>query len=417
MSLEREPDPRRTPQNAQKPYHLVESEFSFLRSGEPAGSYQNRPDKLYSRVEEKVQQLPDRLALLFEDVSLLDKPPYSEQEPTFDVADGEEWGYFTPEQWHGAWWALMVEMGAFPEEDLSDAFGYRSIHSHNPAGEFGRQLGQLWASLMLYPQDIPPERLWIDAIQGFIDGLYLDNPDLGGRDRPQERREFVETLVDEIDTRAMEKIDSEAEEEEDWFDDWKAGNQSIQQTQEKVDEILEDEGIDPVYIGNYVHFEFTDRLREHSPTGLEEEITAPAVRELIEEEQLRAKSAILAKLYDDATDIRKRSGKGPEPTAILKTIYRDEGASSLEIAKKRTRREHQSGVTETAADLAGQKNPDDRQPRVWDEFPILEGDPDEWTLTTYGRLLARHMFEDHLGLGVRDLTDEHVNLLAPTVDD
>lgn len=124
----------------------------------------------------------------------------------------------------------------------------------------------------------------------------------------------------------------------------------------------------------------------------------------------------MAKLSDDAEAIREKSGKGPDPDAILETIYRGEGYSSLEIAKQCTKREHQPGVTETATDMAGQKDPDDRPGRVWNEIPILEGDPEGWSLTTYGCLLAEHMFDGHLGYEVSDLTDDHIELLDPVLE-
>lgn len=412
----REVDPRRKPKNAQKPYHLVESESSFLRTGEPQGSYSDRPDKLHSRIDDKVNRLPDRLALLFEDVSLLDNPPFSEREVMADTVAGEELSYFTPERWGDAWLDLM---DIPPQRDLTEAFTPGSSPSHTPAGEFGRKLGKLWSSLMLYPSDIPPQRLWLDAIQGFIDGLYLENPELAGEDRPEQRREFIERLVDEIEARALKKIDTRAQAEEEWFNDWKARNKSFRQSREKVTKILENEGIAPVYVSNYVYSELTDSSHEHfteTDTEVDDEINPEAVREFIEAEQLRAKAAILERLYDDAALLREKSGRGPEPTAILKAVYRREGTSSVEIAQACTREEHQAGVTETAQDMAGHKNPDDRPGKVWAEFPLLEGTPEGWTLTTYGRLLARHMFDGHLGINASDITDDHVKLLAPRLE-
>lgn len=409
-----EPDPRRKPQNAQRPYHLVESEYSFLNTGEPPGSYQDRPDKLHSRVEDKVNRLPDRIELLLEDISMLSEPPFSEREALFDVSDGDEYGYFTAEQWGDAWLDLM---GIYPQEDLTDVFSDRSSSYHNPAGEFGQKLGRLWASLMLYPENISPQQLWIDAVKGFVDGLYLNNPHLGERARPQQRRKFIETLVDEVETWAMEEIDTKAKSEQEWFDEWKDRDKIDRKTRKRITKILENEGIDPVYVRNYIYFELTDHLRQRpSKSSIEDEITPDIVVKLVEEEQLRAKAAIMAKLSDDAEAIREKSGKGPDPDAILETIYRGEGYSSLEIAKQCTKREHQPGVTETATDMAGQKDPDDRPGRVWNEIPILEGDPEGWSLTTYGCLLAEHMFDGHLGYEVSDLTDDHIELLDPVLE-
>lgn len=410
----RSPDSRRKPQNSQKPYHLVENEAAFLRTGELSGSYRNRPDKLHSRIEDKAGQLPDRLALLFEDVSLLAHPPFSDREAGFDAADGGEGGYFTAEQWGDAWLDLME---IHPEEDLGDVFSSRSIYSHNPAGRFGRKLGELWAAVMLYPVDVPPQRLWIDAIQGFIDGLYLDNPRFGRSERPQARREFIETLADEVETWGMERIDAAAQSEQEWFDQRRERNQVERRIREELSEMLEEEGIDPMYVLNYVQFEFAEPLRRGS-RGSDQgdaEITPKALRAFIEGEQLQAKAAILAELDDDAQAIREKTGRGPAPTAILEAIYRSEGASSLEIARECTRREHQASVTETARDMAGEREPADRPGKVWVDRPLLAGDPSGWTLTDYGRLLAEHLFDGHHGLGVRELTEAHVERLAPTV--
>lgn len=419
-----QPDPRRKPQNAQKPLHLVESEYEYLKTGEATGSYKNRPDKLESRIKEKTNLLPKRLELLFEDVSELENPSYpllgGPDDPfippeLLDDKDGEEKGYITPDQWGDAWLDLME---IHPQTDLNDAFAHHGLNfGYTPAGEFAKKLGQLWFNLMFYPPDVSQESLWIDAIWGFVDGLYLSNYRID--ERPQRQREFVNQLVDELETRASARIAHVESGEQEQFESMKAYEESMQRAREEVTHILEEEGIDPLYVRNFVVDELIDSRRMHNPHtdfNFEEQFSRGDVVDLIEREHLREKAVIKARLYRDSKAVREKSGKGPEPDDILKTVYQNEGASSLEIAKQCTKRKHQGAVTESAADLAGNKDPDERPGKVWDDLPILEGRADGWDLTIYGGLLAEHMFGSHLGIGIRDITEKHVQLLVPKLE-
>jgi len=418
------PDPRRKPQNAQKPLHLVESEYEYLKTGEATGSYSDRTDKLESRIEEKANLLPKRLELLFQDVSELENPSYPMWGGPDDpfappgLSENEtrkEKGYITPDQWGNAWLDLMQ---IHPQTDLNDAFAHHRLNfGHTPAGEFGEKLGRLWAKLMFYPPDVSQESLWIDAIWGFVKGLYLDNHRID--ERPQRQQEFVDQLVDELETRATARIDDVKAEEQEQFDSMMAHRESRQQAREEVTDILEQEGIDPLHVRNYVVEELTNSHRMHglrTDFDFEEQFSTEEVLDLVEREQLREKALIQARLYKDSKAVREKSGKGFAPDEMLRAIYHNEGASSLEIAKQCSKPEHQGGVTETAADMAGKKDPDERSGKVWDDMPILEGGADGWTLTTYGGLLAEDMFGGHLGIGVRDITDEHVQLLVEKLE-
>ena len=294
-------------------YPLSQQQVEFLRTGD-SGTY--RPSNLETDIEDKVDELPERLETLFLDIELL----YEE-------------GYLNPDTW-GAPWMRWHFGEQSTRRELADAYpSSPEDFTESLPTNLGQRLGQLARRLVLLPdpdnqeeQDVMQDLIW-----GFISGVCFDHRragDVSGEFRKAHTDEILEGIRKRAATAAA---DDDARHKRMAEQTLKTQIQR-EGTRQRIETLLEAHGVEP---GDWV----VDKIREHiwdrysdtdlisgasysddwSPT---DHITEELVADIVETDRLVEKQQIRTYLAEDAERIDGRSWRGVETSLLCRTTER-----------------------------------------------------------------------------------------------
>jgi len=135
--------------------------------------------------------------------------------------------------------------------------------------------------------------------------------------------------------------------------------------------------------------------KEHGPIeefDVEVFVTPDRVASIIAERRLVERRQLRNTIKADAELLVDKIWRGTPAADVLPTIVDEGPISSREVADSvHGSSDHEGAVTRLAKDLAGQEC--ESRPEyvdVWDERPLLRGDPREWKPTAYGKAV-NHM--------------------------
>lgn len=408
---------------------LSHSQYQYLKDGTVPESYvedgTKRTDKLEKQVRERLELLPLRFEILFEDVGLL--------------SEGGSKGSIEKrsDAWIGCWLRLLdLEIGEeMTEDELIEQLTYSGPQTNSAPEQFGNEVGTLlWNLFAFEPEGVDLQEILSNLLWGVIEGVGK-----GFTTDIEDPKEGVTSLL-EFKSEAAEEFQRRARVESEYGERFLAHVQSIDEDKadavfKHICDLLLEEGQVPESmlsgdhegqatgkdlsdpprpwfvrrLGRLVEAE-NPRLKDWKYGGdvggwsLQDNIDAELVGELVEEHRLIEKQRLLDQLSDDVTRIEAKVGKGPTATQILsivaeaaKPISAEDIADELATAK-----DWQSGVTELARDLAGQRDPEEYPERdIWTDRPLLEETSDRWETTTYGDALFHRLATS--GEGARTL--------------
>lgn len=397
-----------------KTLRLTEREREFLKTGE-TGSY--RTAALEKRVQEKVDNLPQRFETLFSDVELLD-----------------ESGTLGVGTWSSGWSRLLGLPDEPTTEEMAEAFSFsrseENIYpSSNPA-ELGRRLGRMFDRLLLRPEGADLDAIRHDLIWGFALGIYLDRRPAGEM-TVDDRKHRMSEVAEMLEERAEEALELDEEVRESIVEGMSRREQWREMREEAIEhvaDVLESEalvidqkehlgehlpgdgGIDLDSLATKVvdywvdsqvddgrpgtHGQWSTFIDEHDPDVFDAEgvLTPERVRQIVDDHRLVGRVQLHELLRQDATRVRGQEYKRVPKEPVLLAVFRTPGVSSSEIHDKMNGEGHLSGVTRIARDFAGdggQRQTDTGD--VWNERPLLRGDKSGWSTTAYGDALGHYL--------------------------
>ena len=353
-------------------------------------SYAERPDKLIhdddKGIERKIEQLPQRINRLTEDVELL-----------------YEAGYLNIEHWE-SYWAELLDFQK-PDEDefvpSSDMY-----NSSAPQEEFGRELGKMALRLMtLSPKGVDHEDFAVGILRGFVSGFTYEMPLhlatglnaelLDKLDKHVEQMEKVTeeglgsvslTLMKAISDEAMSHIEQHLQAE---------GYETSEDFVIDVQKAMRDE----YYNGKYLSLGIAEEADSKGEFIIENHITRERVVEVIEKEDLHVKYRLREKVSSDLDELLSSSTR--EVTALDVIACVPEGGGEVgEVARRvseLTGLEKSRTVPAVAKIGRFLACVEDRQLGRWKGTEILsikqEGELKNWSLepTKYGEVIKANV--------------------------
>lgn len=357
-------------------YIMTEKQRDFLRSGGQGNS------RLADTIrEKKVERLPELFDLLRADIYR-----YSEE------------GYLAADEWEDTWRELMSIDGSSDSEGYASNFRYVSSEGavkNPPASEqWGRHLGQITSRLMLVPDGVDEEELFMQVVYGFTKALCPN----------------LQSQADEFQyaQRTAEYIEKLSEFEIGWreravhaYRDHPGGWTNFRGTfDNRAEEVLKQTHIEPsTWLLTELHGIVREKLFQSDPEerefAFEEDLTVDETLTLIEENRLEEKQRLAEPLKSDAEKLKAKKPFNTHSAAeILMEIPPDRSISSSELAAEDRLDEHVNRVTRAAKDMAGIDCGErgERGIAVWSDRPPVEGAHSsgrwQWQKTAYGNALT-----------------------------
>jgi len=251
---------------------LAEKERQYLMNENNVDS--NHQATLEDRIEEKVEGLPQVMGKLLYDTELLQME-----------------GFFEPQYWEDNWEELINCRNPHVEDVTASAFSF-SFNPESRMAGLGEELGKMTGRLTLYPRDVKKKEAWADLVEGFMYGLCFD----GWKDAPEYRMEVLDDLLDLVETRAKGRLEEVNRREWDTFDSLQEHNKQRDKTLDRIEEILEKNGIEPtswlVRKVNTAFWEEHDKNIFRDELSYAEELTEEKALQIAEETDLVEKSRI-----------------------------------------------------------------------------------------------------------------------------
>lgn len=428
---------------------LSEAEYRYLKNGDVADGYierggRERTDKLENQVEKKVELLPERFEILFEDVEQLHSGRFeSEHDGIVEINESEvdehpkpaEYEHYCPldtDAGFDAWLSLMGFEEKPTKREVRNSLTYSVVDRGSAPADFGAKLGLMAHRLMRWPdQDsVENEDLEADLIWGFLEGLCFKWRRAGDL-----TPELVEETATEILDRMEQRIELAAEiwrERQEWVRS--GGLKEIARRSmwgdekramaNRVNDILAardvtsgrevgpeygerlsgEKGDEEArlcynivdYLINY-HIEsdgrigtvgqmqeFKEKYGPREDFDVDSLVTEKVVEQIIEEKRPREQAQLMELVKEDTQRLReKHRRRGVSATNVLEEIAEaNQRLTSSEIGNQLGA--YVGNVTRVAKDLAGVDCEGREQYEVWIDRPLIEGNPGGWQLTNYG---------------------------------
>lgn len=380
MAAEPEPEAIR---QTKRLLRLTDAQYQYLTTGELTGSYADRPDKLEARISDTLALLPRRFELLFEDIGALSRNYY-----------------FETDEWEEAWIDLM---NLHRQEPIQGQFEFDpTFRDASQAAKFGQEIGRMVERVMKTPRGTSTVDIWTDLVDGFIEGLCFGLYHERQTDTEDFRREILDSILSTVEARHASRARAfEAYRQAD-LEDRAAHEQAWDSKLREILAILEEQAlvgdewrnrdagprVDSIayWLASAIYWEMYPE-QGMSPAAIDELVTPEAVMDVVRTRELETLLALRGLIQDDIERLREKSGRGPSPTALLEEIFENGPGSSGELAA-RLDDDRVAGITETARDLAGTRDPSASPRDVWTERPLLTGDTDSWDTTPYGEAVG-----------------------------
>lgn len=358
--------------------------------------YIKRPDKFdYSddesnnkSIDEKVEEIPERVEKLIRDVELLYAAGY------LDVDWDECWSEFLPDQ----------ETDEDTPLPLSTQYGFEEPHK-----ELGNRLGGMVTSLALRSQTKLNTEFYREIAEGFI---YAISYGMGGGERVEFYSDLAEKM-EESEEHASRFLEPPSERIPEWRSELKEEIQSCvearlrQEGYETPDEFvrtvrttLTGEYNREGYLGIWDAIADDENPAKKEEWNVEEHITRDIVRGTVKENDLYISYLIKNQIQEDLGELVSISQGGITAGEILVTVPQ-EGEKVGEVAQDVSNHtgKQKSKTTPAVAKLSRFMSCEkDRQLGVWEGNKILSLDQEgenmtDWVVepTEYGRLLKSNV--------------------------
>ena len=362
---------------------MSEDTKKYIETGETEHS-SYREFEFVDNIEKKIDRLPDRLELLYEDVELLKN---ADRAAEMDV---------DRDKFRDCWLRIIGADDGF-YDSYEELYEYSAadedLRPSSGLVEFGRSLGCMANNLYMMNERKLSER-W-DIVWGFIDGLCISRGE--SFENATHRREVMDALIEFLEDRTEEeaKIDRLLSSEK------RRARRNRKEAERKIVTVLEDvEGeINPIWIREAIE----ERKTQDGETppewyadedwDVDEDITEEDIKKVIEEEEVKDKVHVLNKSREDIGELDGTEWRGVEAIELIRAVHRaDKGRVSSEVINReihdlrshysdKNRKDYSRQIPKLAEDLTG----DD-----WFR-PIFKETEGRWELTAYGKLVASRL--------------------------
>lgn len=204
---------------------LSEAEYRYLRSGAASDGY--RTDKLEKKIEERVELLPVRFEMLFEDIEQLHEGRFksdndsgdrrgNKPEPD-DTPKPAEGDHYRPLDTESGLRALITLLGFEDKtrQEVIDGLTYSGDSRESASADFGAKLGLMVHRIMgqsgLEPEHVDRDEVVADLIWGFLKGLCFD-----WREASSVTAELIEDVSSDMIDRTRKRIEPAADSRRNW---------------------------------------------------------------------------------------------------------------------------------------------------------------------------------------------------------
>lgn len=396
---------------SRKPLRLSEKEFKYLelKNDIEEKSIPNdwgyRPHEIENQLDEKLELLPYRFRLLADDIHSLN-----------------QYNLFNSEHWI----AQLDELGFQASQSTMSTANYNGGEiDRYKYGSIGEMFGLISHRITHAADNETGDE--VDMILGFIEGLLFAH-DIDAR--VHTRKSIFPNVIEALKTRSEELVEQFTSNERDANEWYQTQTEEREQELRYLSDVIEQYEIVPEQSSENVASSVKFQLESHERSvnqdnaNIIENITAKEVIETVIEESLVEARQFENISYEHWERLEQKSGRGPDPKDILLFLDENGDSSSREIADELSQvegsdRDWTAGVTESARDLAGQRSIDEHPEReIWSNHPLLNGNPDSWSLTSFGKALTERQraYENNELSSLHSLPSEIIEELISEFD-
>lgn len=468
--------------STRKLMRLSEVEYRYLRYGTFTDGYierenQKRTDKVEKQIEDRVELLPDRFEMLFEDIELLYQGRFKSDKDGGDVqgdepepndypkpAEGSLYSPLDTESGFNAWLMLLGLDDHSTKQEVIDALTYSEAGSESASADFGAKLGLMAYRIMgkPEPEHVEYDDIVADLIWGFMKGLCFDGLKSGDL-TPELVEETSIEMIERIEQRtelAVENKRSQLETQNSevarylFRSPWRdvkdemanrvndllsnqgitTGRQLNLKNQKTLPVNAEDDDVKLCYavvdhlidhhidsdsrMGTEGHLrDFKDKYGPLEEFEIDAVVTEDLINHLLEEKRLREQIQLINFIERDIERLRKKRYRGVEAYDVFKEIAETNGQLTSSMIGSRLST-YQGSITRVAKDLAGLDCESREQSEVWIDKPLLKGDSGGWETTNYGKAVHNRIKEQEGPWnGLLDMTPNSSSVLLDAIDE